>query len=109
MRLPLHFNICFLKGIVVSRILCFYKVQSIKYINDCQALVDQVGHVINLFQLVYISFQDHRQEKITDHGKTDRKDHIAQVLDKEYGENAIKDKRQLDTQADPVDIVNAYK
>ena len=59
--------------------------------------------------MVGILFQNHSKNKITDHGKANGKDHIANILYKENGKDAVKNERKLYAKIYPIYITEACK
>ena len=59
-------------------------------------MIDEIAGIVIGFQLIPIVFPCNRKHEIAYHRETYNEKHIAELLQKENGENTIKNKRQLD-------------
>src|SRR5262249_43146266 len=84
-------------AVLIARILFFDEEQAVKNKPKYQQLVEEIEVLVDGGQLERISLAHNRQPKITGHRKRKGEQHLAKILDKEDGEDAIEDKGQFDT------------
>jgi hypothetical protein len=73
-------------------------------------MIDEIARIVIGFQLVPVVFPGNGKHEITYHRETYDEEHIAEVLQKENCEDAIKNKRELDpeVQAAYIDKTRKY-
>ena len=74
---------------LVAGILPLDQEEAVKYKGDGQQLVEKIKEDIDRGQLIGLIFTDDSQHEIADHGPSQREEHLVQLLEEEYGEDAI--------------------